>query len=115
MAARSDQARANGDFGRWGPSHGDYNCRKKVGLVNGAMGTAHHIGQHIIVIDLDSGCTQKITRRRAEGTREMGFPSALAYAVTIAKMQGRTLSAAVLLPDLRALGLAYTAISRVRG
>ena len=92
----------------------NYNCRKQVGRVNGAMGTVHHIGQHIIVIHLAFGPRTKITRRRAEGSRVMGFPIALAYAVPIAKMQGRTLSAAALLPDLRAPGLAHTAIAGVR-
>ena len=43
-----------------------------------------------------------------------GLPLTLAYAVTVAKVQGRTLTSIMIDPDLEAPGVAYCAMSRVR-
>ena len=92
-----------------------YNCDKDRGVVNGAFGTVLRIRAACLVLRLDSAATVHVARRPLNAPRkELGFPVVLGYASTVAKMQGRTLTAVALDLDLRVPGLAYTAITRVR-
>ena len=91
------------------------NVNKKAGEVNGAMGVVRQHFRYGVLVQLDSGQSAMVTQRQV--SREpiaTGLPLDLAYACTVAKMQGRTLPAVAIMPDLGAPAVGYTAITRVR-
>jgi hypothetical protein len=92
------------------------NMNKQLGAVNGAFGIVQHILPRTIVVNLDSGVNYPVHlwTIRGAGESSSGFPVTLAYACTIAKMQGRTLRCIAVLPDVHAPGLGYVAITRVQ-
>lgn len=91
------------------------NIKKGRGEVNGAMGTIVRMCRHCIVCRLDSGVSAMVSPRRPQKrAASEGLPLELAYATTVAKIQGRTLDAVAILPDLGAPAVGYVAISRVR-
>lgn len=91
------------------------NLNKKRGEVNGAMGCIHKIYRYSLVLDLDNGNRSAVSRRRpCRESKLRGFPVELAWACTIAKIQGRTLSAVAICPDVGVPAAAYSAITRVR-
>ena len=74
-----------------------------------------YIGRACLVVKLASGGPALIGRRpRASDARDLGFPVALDFAVTISKIQGQTLSAAAIGLDLHWPGIVYSAVSCVR-
>jgi len=91
-----------------------YSCVKRRGLVNGTMGYVMHMARYTSVLQLDSGLRCHLAVRPDVQANQLGFPLALAYAVTVAKMQGRTLNAIAISPDLRSPGLAYPVITRTK-
>ena len=92
------------------------NVDKKRGLVNGAFAILQKIGRHCIVLHLDCGTTAALPKQPVDDAvpHHLAYPVALAYCVTITKMQGRTLQAVIIDPDLVVPDLAYTAVTRVR-
>jgi hypothetical protein len=92
------------------------NVNKGRGLVNGAMGSLQYVGYYSLVIQLDSGKTCSLPRQPIMNSFPvvLAYPLQLGYATTVSKIQGRTLQAVAIEPDLSVKGLAYTAITRVR-
>jgi ATP-dependent exoDNAse (exonuclease V) alpha subunit len=91
------------------------NLNKKRGEVNGAMGCLHKMLRYSLVLDLDNGNRSAVSRRRpCRESKLRGFSVELAWACTIAKIQGRTLSAVAICPDVGVPAAAYSAITRVR-
>ncbi len=89
------------------------NCNKAFGEVNGAQGVVVRFFMYSVVVKLDSGRLAVVTPRQMQRDAVVrGFPLELSYACTIAKMQGRTLSAAATNPDLGAPAVGCAAVSR---
>ena len=92
-----------------------YNQDKENGAVNGATGTIIAFTKNQVTVQLDSGKVVGVHWQKAKkGVRTIsGFPLTATYAVTIAKMLGRTLPSITIVPDLPMPACGYVAISRV--
>jgi conjugative relaxase-like TrwC/TraI family protein len=89
-------------------------CRRNDRMVdvdNGMRGTVHHLDDHRVVIDTDSGLVRELPAAYASEHLEH------AYALTGHGMQGGTVETAVVVASPRDLtaGWSYTALSRARG
>lgn len=90
-------------------------------LVNGMMGIVKDIEEGIVTIEIEDGTEHHIPPCSFESKTKnftcsrIQYPFRLAWAITIHKSQGGTLSSAVIkIEDIRNPGQAYVAFSRVR-
>ena len=93
------------------------NVDKHNGVVNGAFGNVLFAASRLVVLRLYSGALCEIypvTYEQDDGRFYQAFPLVPAYATTIAKVQGRTLSSVCIYPDICVPAAGYVAISRVR-
>lgn len=93
-----------------------YNVNKSCGLVNGAFGVVEALAPQCLVVRLRDNqlhALHRLTLDLPDG-RFTGYPCDAAYASTIAKMQGRTLSKVAIWTGTAASTAGYVAVSRVR-
>lgn len=92
------------------------NIEKTAGLVNGMFGTLLSYHSGTLLVRSSSGDLHAVHRLslEREGSCITGFPVSLAYACTIAKVEGRTLPKVTILPRYGVPAAAYVAVSRVR-
>ena len=79
-----------------------YNQDKTVGAVNGALGRVVALTRSQVTLHLQNGNVAAIHWQTwmKDDVHIAGFPLVAAYAVTIAKMLGRTLPSVTILPDI---------------
>ena len=95
------------------------NRKKERGFVNGQQATVKFVTRKTVFASLNNGQLLNIhlvTFRKPDGTLKTAYPFVPAYANTISKAQGQTLSKVLLWFDIAKLppGTAYVAVSRVR-
>ena len=89
------------------------NLDKRNSVVNGRFGAVEAVHTHTIEVVLPQG---HVLIRRVHGDRPLPvFPLMRAYACTLTKVQGLTLPAILIVPDVNGIpGAAYMALARVR-
>ena len=94
------------------------NLDKLLGIVNGQSGVINNVHNHSIFLTLPDDrvvAIQPVTEKR-DNLHETFYPISLAYAMTICKSQGQTVSKVLLWFDIDEIppGTAYVALSRVK-
>lgn len=84
-------------------------------FANGTRGTIVEVGENSVSVQIDSKIIQVYKERIRDGEKTISqLPIRPAYAMTIHKGQGLTMSKVILNPKCFAPGQLYTALSRVR-
>ena len=84
-------------------------------FANGTRGTIVEVGENSVSVQVDSKIIQVYKERIRDGEKTISqLPIRPAYAMTIHKGQGLTMSKVILNPKCFAPGQLYTALSRVR-
>ncbi|CAJ1432317.1 unnamed protein product [Effrenium voratum] len=90
-----------------------HNQNKSAGVVNGAFARVSRFQKQTLIVQLEASSRTVGVHRENLG-QGAGYPVVPAYALTIAKTQGRTLPAVLIWPKHAAPAAAYTAISRIQ-
>ena len=94
-----------------------HNVRKEVGMVNGATGVVVAVlTRSALLVHFENGGLHPVwTISESENDDfRSGLPIRYAYASTLSKLQGRTLSALAVFPDPSVSAAGYVAMTRVR-